>query len=242
MPALARDETLARVQREGILRVGLDPSYPPFESLDPSGQVVGFDADLAAALAARLGAKAQFVAIHLDGLYDALAVGKCDGLISALPYDRTLTRDVLFSRPYFNAGLTLVVRAEHPVDSLTELAGQRVAVELGTEAHQTLRRLNRDEGLMVEILALRDQGEVLAAVRERRAAAAVLDRVAALAALRADSSVRQAGALLSDEAYVIAVRQDSPRLLAEINAALEEWEQEGRLGEMMNAWFAPHTD
>ena len=106
------DKTLERVRATGELRVGLDASFPPFESLDAEGNVLGFDADLAHAIAARLGAEPVFVNVGFDGLYDALWAGRVDVIISGLPYDPRRTQDVNYSMPYFNAGQVLVVRAD----------------------------------------------------------------------------------------------------------------------------------
>ena len=106
------DGTLERVQATGELRVGLDASFPPFESLDANGNIVGYDADLARAIARALGAEPVFVNIGFDGLYDALQADRVDVVISGLPYDPRRTQDVIYSQPYFNAGQVLVVRAD----------------------------------------------------------------------------------------------------------------------------------
>ena len=106
------DKTLERVQATGELRVGLDASFPPFESLDAAGSVIGFDPDLADAIAEALGAEPVFVNVGFDGLYDALWAGRVDVVISGLPYDPRRTQDVNYSQPYFNAGQVLVVRAD----------------------------------------------------------------------------------------------------------------------------------
>ena len=106
------DGTLEHVQATGELRVGLDASFPPFESLDANGNIVGFDPDLARAIAGKLGAEPVFVNIGFDGLYDALLADRVDVIISGLPYDPRRTQDVIYSQPYFNAGQVLVVRAD----------------------------------------------------------------------------------------------------------------------------------
>ncbi|MFN3761678.1 MAG: transporter substrate-binding domain-containing protein, partial [Anaerolineae bacterium] len=63
----------------------MDASYPPFESIDGEGNLVGLDVDLGRELAARLGVEAHFVAnLSYDGLYDALTADQVDVLISAL--------------------------------------------------------------------------------------------------------------------------------------------------------------
>ena len=95
---------LAEIRQRGVLRVGLDASFPPFESLDEDGQVVGLDADIARAIADDLGVEVQFVNIGFDGLYDALLIKRVDVLLSGLPVDPYRTGDVAYSANYFNAG------------------------------------------------------------------------------------------------------------------------------------------
>ncbi len=79
------DRTWLAIQERGIWRVGLDPSFPPFELLNEAGAPVGFDVDLAHALAARLDVELEIVTIGFDGLTDAVQVGRIDSVISALP-------------------------------------------------------------------------------------------------------------------------------------------------------------
>jgi len=110
--------------------------------VNEAGQFVGYDVDLARALAERWGCRAEFASVSFDGLYDALRTDKFDLLISALPYDRTLTRDVLYSQSYFNAGEVLVARSDDiALSTLADLGDDAISVELGSEAHQLARQL-----------------------------------------------------------------------------------------------------
>ena len=102
------DETWARLQEGGPLRVAIDPSFPPFDALDGDGNLAGFDIDLARELGQRLATPMEFQAIAFDGLVDAVIAGKVDVVISAFPLDPRLAHDVRFSQPYFEAGLVLV--------------------------------------------------------------------------------------------------------------------------------------
>ncbi len=235
----ARDETWARIQRDGVFRVGMDASYPPFEVVDESGQFAGYDVDLARALGERWGCKAEFASVHLDGLYDALRADKFDLIISALPYDRTLTRDVLYSSSYFNAGQVLVARRDDTtLTALADLGGDAVAVELGSEAHQLARQIIRDQRLSFTILPQREQAQALESLRQGQARALICDRVTAHGYLARADDLRLVGAPLTDAPYVIAVRLDAPQLLAEINAALAEWRSNGFLDDLERRWFS----
>ncbi len=233
-----RDTTWEQIRREGILRVGMEAAYPPFESVDASGRFVGFDVDLATALAERWGVKVQFSNVHLDGLYDALKVRKFDLIISALPYDATLTRDVLYSQSYFNAGQVLLARAgDIRIQSVADLSGRRVAVELGAEAHQVVKQLARDKGLSIEIVAEREADTAAALLRAGRVDALVCDRVTAHRYLAQAPDLHLVGAPLTDEPLVIAARLDSPVLMQEVNAALQAWREDGFLDELVRRWL-----
>jgi ABC-type amino acid transport substrate-binding protein len=126
------DDSWERVQTAGVLRVGLDPTYPPFEVDDGSGNLVGLDVDLAKAIADDLGLEVQFVYFGYDGLYDALATEQVDVLISALVIIPERTRDFSYSEPYFNAGEILIVPANNEtITSMADLGGQTAGGGVG---------------------------------------------------------------------------------------------------------------
>ena len=236
--SLTRDQAWARIQREHILRVGMDASYPPFEIVDGEGHYSGFDVDLATALAERWQVTPMFANVHFDGLYDALKTEKFDLIISALPYDRTMTRDVLYSQSYFNAGQVLVGRRNGQLlESFADLDGRQVAVELGAEAHQLVRQLARDRGLSIEIVTRREPDEVIALLREGSVNAVVCDRVLAHGYLLDDQGLFLVGEPLTDDPYVIAARLDSPVLMKQVEAALNAWREDGLIEDLQRRWF-----
>ena len=235
---LRRDEVWARIQRDKVLRVGMDASFPPFETVDAEGRFSGLDVDLATELGRRWGVEVRFVNVSFDGLYDALKMDKFDLIISALPYDRTQTRDLLYSPSYFNAGQVLLARGDDlRLRSFDDLEGKTVAVELGSEAHQLVRRLARDKGMHLEILAEREPEQTVALLRQGKADALVCDRVTAYAYMRNADDLRLVGPPLTDEPYVIAARADAPILMEQVTRALEEWRANGLLDELLRKWL-----
>ena len=71
------DDTWDRICEAGVLLVGMDASFPPFEFISADGTLAGFDIDLAQELGRRLGVEVQFVVnLPYDGLYDALVIYK----------------------------------------------------------------------------------------------------------------------------------------------------------------------
>jgi ABC-type amino acid transport substrate-binding protein len=231
------DGALERVQSSRVLRVGLDASFPPFETLDAAGEVSGLDADLARALAARLGAEPAFVNIGFDGLYDALLADKIDVVISGLPYDPRRTRDVIYSPPYFNAGQVLVARAgDTALDGSQALAGRTVAVEWGSQADMEARRLKQTVAGLT-ILSRPTAQDALQALAAGQADAAIADGVSARQFMQSNAGQVRLVETLTDESYVIASRARSRRLAEAIDQALLELRESGELDRLLARWF-----
>jgi polar amino acid transport system substrate-binding protein len=227
------DDAWERIRAGGALRVGMDASFPPFESAAADGTLAGFDVDLARELGRRLGVEVQFVAnLPYDGLYDALAVDRVDVVISALVVNPARMADYAYSTPYFDAGQVLVVREGSNVGTLDDLDAHTLAVEFGTPGDMEARkRARKVEGLTV--VPYQTAAEALAAVAAGETDAALVDHVSALAA----SSLVIAGKPVIGEPYAVAVHQDSRHLLQAIDAALAEMREDGTLDALVTKWL-----
>jgi ABC-type amino acid transport substrate-binding protein len=227
------DPAWDRVQERGVLRIGTDPTYPPFESL-VDGQYQGYDIALGQAIAARLGVRAEFVPLALDGQYDALLVGQVDLLLSALPLIYERQQEVRYSQPYYQAGPRLVVRAaDARIAGPVDLAGRRVGVELGSTADMAARRLHSTTvpGLVLAA-TYHSAADALAALADGVVDAAVADPLG-LAAYPGRATLRALDPPLADEPYVAALRRDSPRLAAAVDATITDLRTSGELARMM---------
>lgn len=238
LPGDALDQVLA----SGVLRVGMDASFPPFEYSDERGVLVGFDVDLARELASRLGqAQGQRLEVRLvanlsyDGLYDALSADQVDVVISALYADPTRMADFAYSVPYFNAGQVLVVGPEaEGVEGMQDLAGRVLAVELGSEGDVEARAWER-RLVGLTVLPCQSADEVLARLVAHDADAALVDHLSALG--WAEGDLRIVGPPVTDEPYAVAVRRKDRALLEAINLALAQMEQDGTLEQLRQRWF-----
>jgi len=247
LPACARaDDTWNRVLETGTLRVGMDASFPPFESIGADGSLVGFDVYLAQELGQRMGVEVQFVAnLPYDGLYDALTADRVDVVISALVVNPDRMSDFAYSASYFDAGQVLVVRPPSVpsaregdergsgIRGMDDLSGRALAVEFGTrgdmEARKWARRL---PGLT--IVPYQTADEALAAVAVGEADVALVDRVSALAA----TGLTIVGEPVVEEPYAVAARKKSQRLLWAINEALAEMEADGTITALVERWLS----
>ena len=232
-----RDPFWERIQATGRWRVAMDASFPPFEDLNEAGQPVGFDVDLAQAIAARWGVQVQIEGVGFDGLVDAVRASRVDTAISALPYQPQLTQDVAFSQPYFEAGLVLVASAgDEAVQTVDDLAGRRLAVEWGSEGDVQARALRRRYPDL-QILPNETAQDALQAVADGSADAALVDRISALQTAAATSArIRIAPQAVVSDPYVVVLPRKAPMLQQQVGEALRALEADGTLDALTKKW------
>ncbi len=230
------DPVWAAARQRGALRVAVDIGYYPFSSLD-GGQLAGYDIDLAAALAAKLGLRAEFVASNLDSIYDDLSNRRADLAASALPYAPEQGWRAGFSTFYFNAGQVLVVPVGSPIAGQAQLAGARVGVPLGSDADTYARGLAAGDPSIVVRAGYDTPAEVLADLRRGALDAAIVDNAAALIDLGHRPGLTTAGPALTLEPYALAVAADAFQLRDAVNRALEQLRQEGFFERNGHKWF-----
>ena len=228
--------TWQRIEEGGVLRVGVDPTYPPF-AVTEREEVHGLDADLARAIAADLGLEAQFTYFGFDGLYDALATEQVDVLISAMVVAPHRMKDFAYSDPYFNAGQLLLTPAgETEIDAMRDLRGRTVAVELGSQGHMVANAWQRRVPDLV-INSYNTPDGALDAVAAGRADAAVVDGISGRLYLAANDGVQATGEPVTVEPYAMVVRIEDEMLLNELNESLDRLQESGRLDELIVRWL-----
>jgi ABC-type amino acid transport substrate-binding protein len=233
---LRRDATWQAMQSRRTWRVGMDPSFPPFQALDAGGVPAGYDVELARKLAAAWGMEVEIAAIGFDSLLDALQAAKIDAIVSAYPYDARLTRNVAFSQPYFDAGLQMAVPAGSTVRSSADLNGKRVAVEWGSEGDMVGRQWQRD-GIDLTLAPFETPQDTVLALAQGDVDAILVDSVTLRQAQAAGAMLNAAGPHVTSSPYVIVVPRRAHELLEQINAGLDRLREDGELEMLEQEWF-----
>lgn len=242
-PPAKPDATWTHILEIGALRVGIDPSFPPFESDDGKGHLKGFDIALVDEMlrdwskANNTPIHAEYVYTGFDGVYDALKAGQFDAVVSALPYDPRRTEDVRFSSAYFDSGPYIVVRASDvTTQTHFDLAGKRIGIELGSTGDTFARRWQKR--LKYDLHEFNSAAEALRALKQGQVDAVFTDLIAFSEFMRGASDLKTVGAPLVNEFLVIAVRKDAPTLLAQINAVIAAMKSDGRMEQLYKQWLA----
>lgn len=220
---------------DGVMHVGLDASLAPF-AVYRDNELVGLDIDLAHALGDEMGVDVQFVNMGYDGLYDALRTNRVDVLINALPVNPARTRDVRYTRHYFDNGLLLVTPAGSDLDSMREIPDKRIAFEYGSGAHSLLNQWER------RVLPFTERPYelpvyALDAVRLNQADAALVTTTTYRLYTREYPGWQHTTTRITNTLYAVAVRHDRPDTFAWVDAALGSLQYDGRLADILNKWL-----
>ncbi|RYZ78112.1 MAG: amino acid ABC transporter substrate-binding protein, partial [Proteobacteria bacterium] len=109
-PLHAEDKNiLDKIRGNGVLKVGIEPGFLPFEMRTPQGEWVGFDIEMMQAFAKSIGVKPEFVSTKWEGIIPGLMAGKYDMIVSGMTINPERSKIVLFSEPYYEAGLKILL-------------------------------------------------------------------------------------------------------------------------------------
>lgn len=220
-------------KKDDALVVGMDLSYPPFETLDATGQPSGVSVDLARALGESLGRPVRIENMAFVGLIPALKSRRVDLIISSMTDTHERRESVAFSEPYLSTGLALLAGRNSPVESAADLdhPERTVAVRQGTTGEVWARaNLKR-----AKILSLEKEASAVLEVLQGRADAFLYDQMSVWQNQRHHPDVTRALlAPITRESWAVALRPEDAVLRDKVNAFIERYRAEGgfdRLGE-----------
>jgi polar amino acid transport system substrate-binding protein len=110
---LWKNSTLNKILQKGELRVALEPGYLPFEMKDKKGRVIGYDVDIAKAMAKSMGVKLKLVETSFDGIIAGLITDKFDIIIAGMTITQKRNLKVNFSNPYIVVGQTVLLNKKY---------------------------------------------------------------------------------------------------------------------------------
>ncbi len=230
LQAARADATLDHIKQSGTLAVGIIVAGGHFGSLDPATQQAqGFNVDLAADLARRLGVKLQVVSVQPSTRVQFLQQGKADILIANMEYtpERAELLDYV-PTPYYRVGGVAIVRRDSPIQHWEDLRGKPVCLSQGSSY---TRPLIEQYGAVPK--GFRGAAESLLALQGNNCVAAVHDAAPLLYPLLRENpewrDYRAIGPELIPAPSVIWTRKGEHDTLAILDAIVRDWHRSGWL-------------
>jgi polar amino acid transport system substrate-binding protein len=232
--------TLDEVKKRGVLRAGVRQDVPGFGLVDEKGNTIGFDIDIAAELAKRLGVKLELVPVTAATRIPLLQQGRIDLIAATLTHYRERDKVIDFSIGYFWTGQKLMVKKSSNISTLGDMAGKRAGTTVGALALKNLAAAQPKatgqtfEGYPEAFLAM-----------QRGLVDAVVADLIILAGLRASAPNPGDYVIIGDSLgggdYAIGVRENDSKWRDTINFTLQDMWRDGTWDQIYGRWIGPGT-
>jgi polar amino acid transport system substrate-binding protein len=242
--AAAKGGTLAAVKERGVVRAGIRFDNPPHSFIDDDGKWVGFDVDIAEAVAKQLGVRLERVRVDELTRISFLQNDKIDMAVASMSHTHEREAEVDFSQTYFWSKQTFLVR-KGEIGSLEDLVGKPVGMDRGSHAIGNWRDWLEANGHdpAPEIVEFDEKQAAVEAVRQGAIAGWAEDYEILASFAKRDPSLT----VLGDESIGlkldgIGVRENDSEMRDAINAALQRIWSSGEYELIYDRWFGPNAD
>ena len=173
---LWKNSTLNKILEKGELRVALEPGYMPFEMKDKKGRIIGYDVDIAKAMAKAMGVKLKIEETAFDGIIAGLLTNKYDIIISGMTITQQRNLKINFSDPYIVVGQTILLnkKFKDEIKKSKDLDNEKYTITavLGQTGEIAARKFFKN----AEVITFETESEAVSEVLNGRATAFVNDQ------------------------------------------------------------------
>ncbi len=221
------------------ITMGTSPDYPPYEFYDTSGgqeEIVGFDIDIARAVATELGYELEIVGMDFNGLIPALQAERVDFVMAGMTPTEERKKNVDFSEIYFEAQNTIVSKQGSGLETVADLTDKRVGVQLGSIQEDEAKDFVEADP-SIELKSLNKIGELIQEIKSGRLDAVIME-----------DTVAQGFAASNEDLEFSVIPSDGPSgsavafpkgsdLVDDFNQVLVELKESGEIDRLAAQWF-----
>jgi cystine transport system substrate-binding protein len=222
------------IKSAGALKVGTEGTYAPFTYHDASGALVGFDVEIAQAIAKKIGVKAEFVEGKWDGLIAGLDAKRYDTVINEVGITDARKKKYDFSEPYIASKAVLIVKNDNSdIKSFADLKGKKSAQSLTSN----FGKLAESNG--AELVGTDGFDQSIQLVLTGRADATINDSLSFLdfKKHKPEAPVKIVAQEANADYSGVIIRKGEPELLAAINKALADIKADGTYDAISKKYF-----
>ncbi|MGG1661569.1 transporter substrate-binding domain-containing protein [Brevibacillus sp. NRS-1366] len=221
------------------LTMATSADFKPYEYHDlTSGkdEIVGFDVDIAKYIGKELGYEVQINDMNFDGLVPALQTNRADFVMAGMTPTPDRQKNVDFSVIYHDARNTIVSKKDSNLTKPEQLAGKKVAVQLGSTQETTAKELAKTvQGL--QITSLNKLGEIVEEVKTGRVDAAIIEDHVAKGFVESNEGL-QLTAIETAEAQGTAIAFPKGSVhVEEFNKVIKKMQENGEMDKLIQKWF-----
>lgn len=219
-------------EKKETLVMATNAEFPPYEYWE-NNAIVGIDAEVAAAIADKLGMELRIDDMAFDATLVALQSGQANMVMAGMTVTPERQENVNFSEPYAEGHQVIIVKEDSTIATVEDLAGKKIGVQTNTTGDiyttddfgdEAIQRYNRG-------------ADAVMALSQGMLDAVVIDLEPAKAFVAANEGLKILETQYADEQYAIAINKNDTELLDKVNAALQELKDDGTLQEIVDRYI-----
>ena len=227
-----KEEAAPAAEGKDVLVMATNAEFPPYEYYEGQ-EIVGIDAEIAAAIAEKLGYELKIEDMAFDSIIAAVSSGKADFGLAGMTVTEDRLASVNFSDTYATATQVVIVTEDSTITGVADLDGKTIGVQLGTTgdiyaediADATIERYNKG----FEAVQALTQGKIDAVIIDNEPAKVFVAENEGTKILEEDFSV---------EEYAMAIAKENTELLEKVNVALAELTEDGTLQAIVDKYIS----
>ncbi len=230
-----KKDLLSEIKERGKLLIGTEGTYAPYTFHDESGKLVGYDVEVAEAIATKLGVKAEFVESNWDSLIAGLDAVRYDVVINQVTITDERLKKYDFSTPYTITRAALIVGKDNDkIKTFEDLKDKKAAQSL-TSNYATLA-----ESYGAELISADGSfSKAIELVSTGRAQATINDQVSFYDFLKQkpDAPVKLVDTLDDASKNAVLIRKGNDTFVEAVNKALDDITKDGTLKKLSDKYF-----
>lgn len=243
--ASASDDSWSKVQKAGKLVLGLDDAFPPMGYVDTkTGQLVGFDIDVAKEACKRLNIELKTQPIDWNNKTAELNNGNIDCLWNGFSKTAEREKEFNLSIPYMKNDQIILIKTDANYKGLSSLAGKTIGVQSDSSAESALNEKSDFKKTLKSVVQIDDYSKAVLELQNGTIDAIAIDEVVARYYLTNNSGAYKVlqeadgkDSSLAAEDYVVGFRKADNALKEKIEGALKEMAKDGTLAKISAKWF-----
>lgn len=239
------DSTPDGIKEYGALVVATNAYFPPFEYKDDKGKIVGWDMDIAKALADKLGVKLKIEDMEFDSVLLAPNVNKAHIAMAGISYSEKRDETLDFTVGVFDSSQVIIVKNDSAINGPFDLGGKKVGVQSGTVG-QCLAEMDPDWAGEGDDVCLAEPGsvskfstgaEAVLALTQGKVDAVIIDKFPAQKFIENYTGLKIADESVFDDEYAFAVKEGNKALVDWLNEAIAEMKADGTMDAINAKYF-----
>lgn len=215
------------------LVMGTNASFPPYEFTDDNDNIVGIDAEIAKAVADKLGKELVIKDMEFDSLLPAVQKGSIDVVFAGLTVTDERKESVDFTQTYATGVQSIIVKEDSDIASADDLDGKKIGVQSGTTGDIYCT----DDYGQENVKQFANGSLAVAALLNGQIDCVIIDNEPAKSFVASNTGLKILDTEYVKEDYAAAVSKDNSDLLKDINKAMKELKAEGKIDEILNKYI-----